>query len=273
MVKTKFDDAFDLHLAQNRIFIDNIDVDPKNKADIISKLDSKRPEPEESLLTAEKFKRFQERNKIALQDATVMSSVLPIITGDADITTANNLLLGDLEPLTDGSLSKPVASCCDGLLPSQINPQIREDLGHYIMPSANSITPCLPNFFMEGVSKDHWVAKRQGFYCGALGARGIWKMRSYIDLATAFDDNAYTVVATYHRGGSLQLFAIHLARFGSDEIACYMTLLRTFPMIDNLESFRIGVRGLRNARDWAKEQRQTLADAANAKVRAPLPAP
>ena len=266
MGRTKYDDAFDLHLADHRIFIDNSDVEPENKAVIMSKLAAKRPESEESRLTTERFKRLQDQTRIALSDATMMSTVLPIITGVADTTTANNLLFGNLENLTDKSLTKPVASCCDGLLLDRIDPQIRKDLGHYIIPSTKPIILCLPNFFMEVVSREWKVAKRQGFHCGALGARGVCQLRSYVDLATALDNNAYTVVATYNGQGILQLFAIHLARFGSGDIAYYMTLLGGFFMNDNLESFRTGVRALRNARDWAKEQRQTLADAANAKI-------
>lgn len=273
MGKTKFDDAFDLHLADHRIFIDNIDVKPDNKADIISKLAAKRPEPEESDLTTEKFERFQQCNNVALQEDTIMSTVLPIISGAAGTITANNLLFGDLEHLTDGGLTKSVASCCDGLLLSHIGLQIRKDLGRYIIPSINTPAICLPNFFMEGASVRNWkVAKRQGIHCGALAARGVSQLRSYVNLDTALDDNAYTVVAIYCNSGLLQLFAIHLARFGSDDIAYYMTLLRSFNLTDDLESFRTGVRALRNVRDWAKEQRQTLADAANAKSRAPLPA-
>lgn len=274
MAKTKLDDAFDLHLSDNRIFINNVDVQPDNKADIISKLAAKRPEPEESDLTTEKFERFQQSNNAALQDDTIMSTVLPILIGTAGTNTANNLLFGNLEHLTDGGLTKPVASCCDGLLLSHIDPQIRKAFSRYIIPSIKTPAICLPNFLMEGASSKNWqIAKRQGGHCGLLAARGVYRLRSYVNLDTALDGNAYTVVAIYTTLGILQLFTIHLARPRSDEIAYYMTLLRSFPLTDDLETFRTGVRALRNARDWAKEQRQTLADAANAQSRAPLPAP
>lgn len=80
-----------------------------------------RSKLEESGLTEEKFKRFQDCNKVATQDATMMSTVLPMITGEANITTANSISFFDLEDLTDGTITKPVASCCDGLLPDQID--------------------------------------------------------------------------------------------------------------------------------------------------------
>ena len=51
-----------------------------------------------------------------------------------------------------------------------------------------------------------------------------------------------------------------------------MDIVGSFPMLFDLVSFSIGVRALRKARDWAMEQREKLADAANAKSRALLPA-
>ena len=197
-----------------------------------------RSELEESGLTEEKFKRFQDYNQGALKDPTIMSTVLPIITGTANTTTANDLSFVDLENLTDGTLTKPVSSCCDGLLPVEIDLQIRQDLGPFITPSKKSIAPCLPNFFLEGVAKDWDVAKRRGCYCGTLGARGVYKLRSFIDPDTALDNKAYTIVATYHKGGTLELYTIHPARFGDNGIAYYMTLLEGFFMKANWIPFR-----------------------------------
>ena len=76
-----------------------------------------RSELEESGLTEEKFRRFLDRNQGALKDPIIMSTVLPIITGEADTTTANDLSFFDLENLTDGTLTKPVSSCCPLWLP------------------------------------------------------------------------------------------------------------------------------------------------------------
>ena len=105
-----------------------------------------------------------------------------------------------------------------------------------------------------------------------MGARGVYKLRSFIDPDTALDNKAYTIVATYHKGGTLELYTIHPARFGYNGITYYMALLDKFLMDFNLDSFSKGVRALRNARDWAMEQRKKMADDANAKRRALLPA-
>jgi hypothetical protein len=42
-----------------------------------------------------------------------------------------------------------------------------------------------------------------------------------------------------------------------------MTQLRTFAMTDSAETFRKGVTAYRNARDWAKEQRDKAIEEAN----------
>lgn len=273
MGKTRLmDNAFEVHCIDKNIFMNNYSVFPDNMEEITTRLASHRSQLEESGFTAEKFLRFKTRNLNASTNATVMSTVLPIITGDANAntyaTTANDLSFHNLEDLTDGSLAKALSSCCDGLLPVAINPQIRKDLGKYIVPSVKTVGPCLPNFFLEGKCVDWQTAKRQACYCGALGARGVYKLRSYVDPDTALDNNAYTVVATYHTEGSLKLFTIHPAQVQGDELAYYMATIGIFSLTDNLDSFIRGTRALRNARDWAMGQRRALADDANAKSRA-----
>lgn len=272
MVKTcQFDEAFEVHLLNNRIFIQDSNVEPDNKDEITQRMAAQRPGLEESGLTMEKFQQFKSYNRTASKDDTIMSTMLLIITGNADaidVMTVNSLSFGDLEDLTDDSLMEPVSSCCDGLHPLEIDAQIRQDLAHYIVPSRNIIAQCLPNFFIEGKIKIGPIARRQGCYCGTLGARGVYKLRSYVDPDTALDNSAYTVVATYHSEGTLKLYTIHPVRFPDGGIAYYMTCLDAFFITGNLNNFRRGVRALRNARNWAAEQRRVLANAANAKIRA-----
>lgn len=277
MRKTRtLDDAFEVHCIDKKIFINNTSVIPDNMEEISTRLASHRSHLEESGFTMEKFLQFRTCNLNSSTDATIISTVLPIITGNADantnVTTANDLSFHNLEVLTDGSLATAMSSFCDGLLPAAIDHQIRKNLGKYIVPSVKTIGPCLPNFFLEGKRIDWQTAKRQACYCGALGARGVYKLRSYVNPATALDNNAYTVVATYNTEGTLKLFTIHPTQGQGDELAYYMALIGTFPLTDNLDSFLRGTRALRNARDWAMEQRRALADAANAKIRALLPA-
>ena len=79
-----------------------------------------------------------------------MGKAFPIIAGTSDIPSQENLLFGNLKHLTDGSITKAKPDCYDGSRPADLNKQIREELGPYIVPSTNTTAPCLPNFFTEG---------------------------------------------------------------------------------------------------------------------------
>ena len=139
------------------------------------------------------------------------------------------------------------------------------------MPLTNTAAPCLPKFFTEGKGPNGntAVCKRQALYDGALGARGIHELRSYIDPETTYDNNAYTITSTYHGGtGALKLYSTHLTPSMSPGIPIEyrMTQLNGWDMTGNPDTFRQGASALRNARDWAKEKREELMIAANGKV-------
>ena len=207
----------------------------------------------------------------ALTENTLMSKAFPIIAGTSDIPSQENLLFGNLKHLTDGSITKAKPDCYDGSRPADLNKQIREELGPYIVPSTNTAAPCLPNFFTEGKGPNGntAVCKRQALYDGALGARGIHELRSYVDPETAYDNNAYTITSTYHGGtGALKLYSTHLTPSMSPGIPIEyrMTQLNGWDMTGNPDTFRQGASALRNARDWAKEKREELMIAANGKV-------
>lgn len=174
-----------------------------------------------------------------------------MITSIANITTANDLSLGDLKNLTDWSFAKPVSSYYDGLFLVDIDFQIRQVLWRYIVASKKPIVPCLPNFFLEVASTNLYFAKPRSRYSGTLGARGVYKLCLYVNPNTALDNRVYTVVAIYQMSGILQLYTIYPAPFGNDDLGYYMILLCMFPMTDNLESVQRRVRALRNARDDA----------------------
>ncbi|KAL9125422.1 MAG: hypothetical protein Q9217_005379, partial [Psora testacea] len=148
---------------------------------------------------------------------------------------------------------------------------IREELGPYIVPSTNTAAPYLPNFFTKGKGPNGntIVYKRQALYDGALGARGIHELRSYVDPETAYDNNAYTITSTYHGGsGDLTIYKTHptLSNDAQNLTEYRMTQLNGWKMTGNPEAFRQGASALRNARNWAKEKREELMIAANGKV-------
>ena len=207
----------------------------------------------------------------ALTEATVMSKAFPIIAGTVDIPSQENLFFGNLKHLTDGSITKAKPDLYDGSRPADLNKQIREELGPYIVPSTNTAAPCLPNFFTEakGPKGTPDVCKLQSLYDGALGARGIHELRSYVDPETAYDNNAYTITSTYYDGsGDLTIYSTHPTPFNDPQnpIEYRMTQLNGWKMTGNPRAFRQGASALRNARDWTKEKREELMIVANGKV-------
>ena len=199
-----------------------------------------------------------------------MSKAFPIIAGTAGIPSQENLLFGNLKYLTDGSITQAKPDFYDGSRPAEFKKQIREELGPYIVPSTNTAAPCLPNFFTEGkgLNGTTAVCKRQALYDGALSARGIHELRSYIGQETLFDNNTYTITSTYHHSGLLTMYTTHptASESPTNPIEYRMTKLRSFAMTDAPDTFRQGASALRNARDWAKEKREELITAANGKT-------
>jgi len=221
-----------------------------------------------SRFSREEFLDFKEKNQDTLTEATVMSKAFSIIAGSADIPSQQNLQFGNLKDLTDGSITKAQPDFYDGSRPTEINAQIRDELGPFIVPSTNTAAPCLPNFFTEGKGPNGntAVCKNQALYDGALGARGIHELRSYVDPETAHDNNAYTISSTYHGGsGDLTIYTTHPTQSNNAQILTEYrtTQLNGWKMTGNPEAFRQGASALRNARDWAKEKREELMAAAN----------
>ncbi|EDN05713.1 predicted protein [Histoplasma mississippiense (nom. inval.)] len=166
-----------------------------------------------------------------------MSSVCPIIRGDADIPYEEDFY--------------------DGAHTAQLDHRVRSELNSYIVPSTQHNAPILPNFFAEAKGPDGStaVAKRQALYDGSLGARAMLRLQAY-GKELAYDGNAYVVTSTYH-DGNLKLYTTHptTSNDAGRDTDYHMTQLRSFALTDTAESFLQGASAFRNARDWAKEQR------------------
>lgn len=243
---------------------------PSNWAEINDRIAQPRPSLSPSRFSENAFEAFQQTNEEALTEATVMSKAFPIIAGFARIPHSEDLPFGNLKDLTDGSITKAKPDFYDGSCPAELDKQIREDLDHYIVPSTNTTAPCVPNFFTEGKGPtgSSIVCKRQALYDGALGARGIHKLRSYVDPETLFDNNAYTITSTYHHSGLLTMYTTHPtpSEDPTNSVEYRMTQLNSFAMTGNPDTFRQGAAALRNARDWTKEKREEFIAVANKKA-------
>ncbi|KAI9841528.1 MAG: hypothetical protein M1837_000629 [Sclerophora amabilis] len=270
---------FEQHLIDHGVYPSHYDFlddresqRPKNEEEILDRLALPRPSLSPSRFSNNAFDNFVRTNSRALTEPMVMRNLIPTISGDANIPSAGELPFGNLEPLTDGTLVDAKPDFYDGARPAQIHGRIREELSSHITPSTQQHAPALPNFFIEGKGPDGStaVAKRQACYDGALGARGIHRLRSFgVEASeTLYDSNAYTITSTYH-DGTLKMYTSHPTQGTDPECSpeYHMTQLRSLAMTDTAERFREGASAFRNARDWAKEQRDSLIAAANGRVR------
>ena len=272
-----YDPNFEQNLVDNRIYPshydfpdDRVPPKPDNWKDINEKLKAPRSSLSPSRFSDDAFDIFVRSNSRALNEDAVMGDVFPVIQGTARIPSAKNLIFGNLEPLTRGNLVDAKPDFYDGARPAQIDLRIRKELGSYITPATQGQAPALPNFFTEAKGPDGSaaVAKRQACFDGALGARGIHKLRSFeADPTLAYDNNAYTITSTYN-DGTLKLYTTHLIQASDieDSPEYHMTQLRGWLLTDTPETFRQGVGAFRNARDWANTQRHELIAAANSRV-------
>ncbi|KAJ9656080.1 hypothetical protein H2201_008652 [Coniosporium apollinis] len=272
-----YDAGFEQHLVENGIYphghehLDDRDSPgPDNWEEINQALAQPRPSLSPSRFSDGAFRAFERANSRAYNEAKIMSSVLPIIAGSGDIPSQENIKYTNLAPLTDGTITAPKPDFYDGVRPEQLDRRVRNELGRYIVPSKNLSTPALPNFFVEAKGPDGSaaVAKRQACYDGAIGARAMLYTRSYAsgdDME--YDGNAYTITSTYH-DGTLKMYTTHPTQPAEPDgnPNYHMTQLRTFAMTNTLETFRQAAGAFRNARDWAKEQRDDAIAAANRKA-------
>lgn len=268
-----YDPAFKQHLIDHGVYPEGYGgfknvQEPQNWAEIQARLAIPRASLSPSRFGREEFWDFKEKNDDAVTEDTVMSKAVPMIVGTAKIPSQQNLLFGNLKDLTDGSITKAKPDFYDGSRPAELRKQIRAALGPYIVPSTNTSHPCVPNFFIEGKGQDGVAAvgERQALYDGALGARGIHELRSYVDGEHSYDNNAYTITSTYDGGsGVLKLYTMHPTPSTDQENVpdFRQTKLKGWIMTEDPDTFRQGAGALRNARDWAQEKRKELIAAAN----------
>lgn len=250
------DPGYDMHLKQWGIYQDD-SKKPSNWTEIFARLQS----PPAALLAArftdEAYRDFCKRDRESNNESEVTNYLVPIIGGDNPFRS--NTLFGHLKDLTDGSITKAKPDLWDGFQPMKVDRDVQEELGTYFMPSTNTILPCLPNFFTElkGRRGDADVCQLQALHDGGLGARGIHKLRLYIGQDNPYDENSYTIVASFEGGSTkLTLYTMHsTAPKESDrerrECDFCMTQLHCWYLNQSPDDFRQGLIAFNNARDWA----------------------
>lgn len=192
-----------------------------------------------------------------------MALVISTFLGNLDIPHGQGFVFGNLTGLTDGSLPMPKPELYDGSYPPTIECGLREDLAKLIVPSNNPSAAILPTFLMTVSASNtntDYLSRAVWFY-GVFAARGIHHLRCRIPLQTLNNKKAYALTADYGPSISfLTLYTTHVVitndppapiQYHTAECGCWI-------LEDDAETFRSVISALRNAREWAQEQREEL---------------
>ncbi|KAJ8068773.1 hypothetical protein OCU04_002469 [Sclerotinia nivalis] len=247
-----------------------IPAEPSNLEDIQRRLVRPRRSLSPSRFTQEMHRQFVRADAHAAKEDQVTKTVIPKIEGK--ITdgrcVSGKIPFRNLQPLTDGTIVPGNPDLYHGARPEQLKRQVRIDLSNCIVPTTQDDLPIVPNFFLEAKGPDGSpvVGERQACYDGALGARGMLELQSCMQ-EKAYDNNAYTITSTYQMG-TLKMYTSHPVQPNgpSSRPEYIMTQINAWSLTGTPEMFREGVAAFRNARDWAKGQRDKMIENANHKA-------
>ena len=247
---------------------------PNNWEEVQQRLSRRRSSLSPSRFSETRYKGFVQAHYSAKKEQQIRESIVPIIEGNIEDAKCRSegILLSNLDDLTDFKFVPGNPDIYYGARPKQLDPRIRDELDRQIIPSTQHNLPLAPNFFLtvKGPDGSSEVATKQALYDGALGARGMHSLQSY-QQDESIDSHAATITAIYYGGqlGQMSMYIIHHAQSGDnrDRPEYYMHQLNSWSMIGNIETFRQGATAYRNARDWAKEQRDEAIRHANGQLR------
>lgn len=144
-----YDPAFEQHLNDHGIYKNNRGQKPSNWAEINKRLAQSRSSLSPSLFIEVAFEAFQQTNKDALIEATIISKTFPIIAGTPNILSQKNFLFGNLKHLIDDFIIKIKLDFYDKSCFAKLDKQIWKKLDSYIVLSTNIVALCVPNFYIE----------------------------------------------------------------------------------------------------------------------------
>lgn len=120
-----YDKAFQQHLVDYNLNLDDKCVRPKNIDTILERLGRPRPSLSPTKFTADDYEEIGQMFDITIGESKLMSTVVPKLLGKSDIPWEANLPFNNLEPLTDGSLVDAKPDMYDGANPIMLDPEIR----------------------------------------------------------------------------------------------------------------------------------------------------
>lgn len=266
---------FETHLADHNIYINSRKSKPKNTKEDYIQLAHARLSLSPSRFGESDFEDFQQRDEEAVFEDEVMTKVIPVIYGNADIPNKQNILFTELAPVTSTyeDVVRPKPDYFDGAQIGDLDRKVRDpkgDMYPLIIPTKHARVPIAPNFFLEAKAPmgDAAVLKRQACYDGAYGARAMHALQSYGEEEPVYDGNAYTYSSTYH-AGTLKLYAHHVTAptDPGKRPEFHMTQIKAYALTSDRETCVRGIGAFRNARDLARRHRDEFIHGANARAR------
>lgn len=271
-----YDSNFEQRLIDYKIYPegyrnrdDGEDPEPSNLESYRARLALPRASLSPSCFTLSNFKNFSKKNDLVYDEGGVMTEVFPIICGKANILSARNVPLTNLESMTEGTTVDAKPDLYDGARLTDIDRRVQKDIGEYIIPTAHLTAPVAPNFFFEAQGPDGStrVVKRQACYDGAIGARAMHELQVYGQDEPVCDGEGYTTTATYH-DGTLIIYTNYPTEAEDGTIEYHATRVGGWYTLHSPRTCREAFTAFRNSRDLATEKRNELISAANERAKA-----
>lgn len=270
------DKNFEQHLNDHGVYFSHCRSKVRNIDEIRDRLARKRPSLSPSRFSQGQFKTFRRADDDAVSEDDIMARLIPTICGNTDIHSQQDIIFTELLPITTEDAPKPQSTLLDGAHIHEVHEALRANgqIRPMIVPSKDKNVPVAANFFLEVKRPDgsFLAMKRQACYAGAYGARAMHSLQNYDEEKPVYDGDAHTFSSLYY-GGVLHLYSHHVTApatpGGRPEY--HMIEINGHVLTNSREDFLRGVGALRNARDLAKEHRDRLIQAANARARGDIP--
>ena len=138
-----YDNDFEQHLVDHHIYVEGYEypdgrLTPEPALEgFRQSLAQPRPSLSPSRWPDSKFKDFKHKNARVIDEGDVMRDVVPIMCGDADIPSRQNLLFTRLDPIANDTTVDAKPDFYDGARLEDIDKQVQQDLGHYNIPTGH----------------------------------------------------------------------------------------------------------------------------------------
>lgn len=278
LTPTKHPNEFAQELKKNHIYLPSpgppLLAQPVLES-LKQRLAQRRPSLPSHWSSSRLFKEFlHSLSVVDMNEAWAMGDILSIITGrnNHEFASGRNQRFSKLSSITNDITTPPQPDFYDGYQPDNLDDGlVSATLKDFIAPRNEGLLA--PNFFLEvkGPQGNPWQALLQACHCAAIGTRGMLHLQSFRLPVQIYDGNVYTISCVFQaQPPLLQIYAAYPI-LGEDGATHYhMTGLGSWPFFDANNCLE-AITAFRNAREYAKEQRDALMSAAIQRVIKPEP--